>query len=596
MIQRNTGSSIELSRRLFNVLTRTRKLQLIALTVLIIIASFAEVISLGSVIPFLGVLVDPDSVYRHAFAEPFLEVIQIQSSGELLFPMTIAFIVAAVFAGLIRILLITAQTFIAREIAVEISTKVYERTLFRTYEKQVNRNSSEILSDVIKAQDIMQTLLLPVLSIISTCSILLAIALAMLVLNATIAIIVIFGFGLLYASIVFLTKEQISKNSSEYALQLGLVNKAINEGVGGIRDVLLDGTQHVFVRVYKLAIHSLQTAISSNLVIAMIPRYGIESLGITFIALLAYFMVSGNGNHDDVAGVIPGLGAIALGAQRIFPLIQQTYQSFVILRGRASSNWGVFHCLSERGLYHYPRAALQRTPFTKMIEMRNLGFRYQGGDNWVFRGLNFSISQGGRIGFFGETGSGKSTLLDLMMGLLVPSEGGIYVAGKHLSIGEMRSWQSMISHVPQSIYLSDSSVLENIAFGVTKDQIDMLRVQQAAMKAQIHETIMSLPQGYCTIVGERGVRLSGGQRQRIGIARALYKKSTIIILDEATSALDNETEAEVMESIYHLGSEYTVLIVAHRLTTLKHCDQLVELASGSLRFFGTYSEIAARSA
>jgi ABC-type multidrug transport system fused ATPase/permease subunit len=230
-------------------------------------------------------------------------------------------------------------------------------------------------------------------------------------------------------------------------------------------------------------------------------------------------------------------------------------------------------------------------PFQDAIRFDAVGFRYSSDGPWVLDGFNFTIPKGARVGFVGSTGSGKSTTLDLLMGLLIPIEGELLVDGHSISGERLRAWQQTIAHVPQSIYLADATLAENIAFGVPPDTIDLDRVQQAARQAQIADFIESSPEGYQAHVGERGIRLSGGQRQRIGIARALYKQASVLVFDEATSALDNATEQSVMDAIEGLGSDLTILLIAHRLTTVRRCDTIVELEHGQVVAQGTYEQL-----
>jgi len=233
-------------------------------------------------------------------------------------------------------------------------------------------------------------------------------------------------------------------------------------------------------------------------------------------------------------------------------------------------------------------------PFHNRITIKNLSFRYTPQTPFVVKNLDLNIKKGSSIGFIGITGSGKSTLLDIIMGLLTPTEGTLEIDAEPINAINNRAWQAHIAHVPQAIFLADSTIEENIAFGVPKNKIDSERVQQAARQAQIAEIIETWPKKYQTFVGERGIRLSGGQRQRIGIARALYKQANVIIFDEATSALDNNTEQAVMQSIEALGQDLTILIIAHRLTTLKNCTQIVELGEGGIKRIGTYNEIVSK--
>ena len=568
----------------YKYLPKLQKLQLGGMGFLIVFVSFAEVVSLGAVVPFLGVLMSPEMVYGHTLAKPFVRLFSIDSPRSLILPLTLIFIGAAINAGLLRILLIRIQSTLASKMGAGFGVKVFERILYQPYETQVSRNSCEALADVSKAQYLIGNLIQPILIIVSSLLILTVVIVSLLIIEPIITTTVLLGFGFIYAGIVFLIRRKLSTNSKVIAHQSGLVNKAIQEGLGGIRDILIDGTQSVFVKQYEEAVYPLHAALASNNVVAGIPRYGIESLGITLIAAIAYLMVVNAQGQDGMIAAIPVLGAIALGAQRVFPLLQQIYSAYVALKGSIVSNQDALSILDKPLPEYATGADIKPVQFEREIQLIDLGFRYSLSRSWIFRGLNISFRQGSRIGFMGSTGSGKSTLLDVLMGLLSPSEGYISVDGCRLGPKELRAWQSRISHVPQSIYLADSSIAENIAFGVPPELIDIERVQEVAKRAQIHETILNLPQKYKTLVGERGVRLSGGQRQRIGIARALYKKSSVVIFDEATSALDNETERDVVEAIHGLGSELTVFIIAHRLTTLRDCDVVLELANGSLSY------------
>ncbi|NTV91153.1 MAG: ABC transporter ATP-binding protein, partial [Clostridiales bacterium] len=282
---------------------------------------------------------------------------------------------------------------------------------------------------------------------------------------------------------------------------------------------------------------------------------------------------------------------LALGSQRMLPALQQLYGGWSSLQGNSVSMEEVLDLLDQPVQEINVEEQQKALPFERLLALRKLSFRYTPDAPEVLREIDLEIPKGSRIGFIGTTGSGKSTLLDIVMGLLEPTSGAVEVDGTPVILNNRRSWQKHIAHVPQTIFLSDASLEENIALGVPKNKIDKERVRQAARQAQIADIIESWPKQYETVVGERGVRLSGGQRQRIGIARALYKQADVIIFDEATSALDNQTEAAVMQAIEDLHEGLTVLIIAHRLTTLRACDTVVELENGSIKTTTSYEEI-----
>jgi ATP-binding cassette subfamily B protein len=310
------------------------------------------------------------------------------------------------------------------------------------------------------------------------------------------------------------------------------------------------------------------------------------------IAGLAYVMAQ---RSEGIAGAIPVLGALALGAQRLLPVLQQAYYSFSTIRGNKTNLEDVIDLL-DQPMPEGHQELVQPIAFERDIKLNNLSFQYAKQSPMVLKGVDITIAKGSRVGFIGSTGSGKSTLVDVAMSLLQPTQGSLDIDGKAITSANQRAWHAHLAHVPQSIFLADSSIAENIAFGVPRALIDMQRVQLAAQQAQIAQTIEGWQDGYETFVGERGVRLSGGQRQRIGIARALYKQANVIIFDEATSALDNATEREVMQAIDSLGPELTVLIVAHRLSTLKHCTHIIELNQGQVVRQGGYDDMVGNAA
>jgi ATP-binding cassette subfamily B protein len=550
-----------------------------------VIASVAEVLSIGAVLPFLAVLASPQKVLENATLQPIIQFLQIQSAQELLLPFTLFFVGATIFAGFARVALLLIQTRLSMEIGSDLSVQVYERTLYQPYSFHLSRNSSEILAGTRKAEDLVLYFIQPLLVVLSSFVILSAVVGSLLFIQPYIAFSTFFGFGLIYFALVIITKRRIHKNSHTIAALRVKVAKAIQEGLGGIRDVIMNGTQPVYSRLYKEAFIPLQLALASNQVIAGSPRFGVEALGMGLIAGLAYILAVRGG-----ADVIPMLGALALGAQRLLPILQQIYNSYIVIKGNQANIMDALDLLEQPVQQAYTRY-VEPTAFETAVTLKDISFRYTQQGPWVLRHLNLRITKGSRIGFVGSTGSGKSTLIDIVMGLLSPCEGQILIDGSPVTTQNNRAWQANISHVPQHIYLTDASILENIAFGESRDTINLQRVERAAVQAQIAKTIEGFPKGYDTLVGERGVRLSGGQRQRIGIARALYKRSNVIIFDEATSALDNQTEAAVMQTVNNLGRDITVLIIAHRLTTLKSCDQIVELASGGIKALGGYEKM-----
>ena len=304
------------------------------------------------------------------------------------------------------------------------------------------------------------------------------------------------------------------------------------------------------------------------------PRYAIESFGIVLIAFFAYMASRSEGG---VVEFIPILGVFALGFQRLLPVLQQLYASISSIKGSQSVLFDIVVLLECDTKYNETGKSIV---FDKNIALNNVRFKYNNESHWVFQNVDIKINKGDFLGVVGPTGEGKSTMIDIITGLLEPTSGVLKIDGVVIDSSNREEWQKHISHVPQNIFLSDGTIEQNIAFGISKDNIDFKNVKYAAKLAQISDYINLLPEKYNTIVGENGVRLSGGQRQRIGIARALYRNSDVIILDEATSALDVETEALIMKSIENIRSKFTIIMITHRLSTLANCKKVITVNKG----------------
>ena len=576
--------------RLWAAIPPKRRAQLLALLAFTMVASLAEVFSIGAVLPFLGVLTAPEKVFAHEYAQPLIVYLGITEPRGLLLPATVLFCVAALAAAAIRITSIWLRTRMTFATGADLSMEVYRRTLYQTYAVHMARNSSEVIDGISgKVSTVIFSVLGPLLMIVSNMLMLTAILVALVLYKPVVALVTFSGFGLIYLAIYLVSRAHLQANSQRVASSSTQRIKSLQEGLGGIRDVLLDNTQAVYCAEYQKADRLMRRAQASNAVTGETPRFAIEALGMCFIAGLAFSLAQ---QPEGFAAALPVVGALAIAAQRMLPLLQQIYHAFTSLSGSEQSLIDTLALLEQPMPGTAPAAPGQSMPFAHAIECRALGFRYRADRPWALKGLNLRIAKGSRIGFIGITGSGKSTLVDILMGLLQPTEGHLLVDGQPVTAANAGLWQRRIAHVPQTIYLSDASIAENIAFGVPRQQIDMKRVRQAAAQAQIAQSINGWQHGYDTFVGERGVRLSGGQRQRIGIARALYKQADVLVFDEATSALDNATEHAVMEAIEALGRDLTILIVAHRITTLQRCDEIVELAAGQLLRMRDYADIA----
>lgn len=580
---------VELLARLWSHLTKTRKVQFLLLIFVTLIGACAETFSIGAVVPFLAVLTMPGRVYNNPIAQPLIQILGVTSAEQLLLPVTSVFCLAALAAGLVRLLLIWFSTRLCFAVGADLSLEIYLRTLYQPYAVHISRNSSEVISGIsTKSNGIIYSVIWPVLTLISSGVILVTILIILLTFGSAVSLLAFAGFGAIYASVAWLTRAQKIKNSKLISIESTQVVKSLQEGLGAIRDVLIDGSQAFYSEIYRNADASLRVAQGRNQFIGQAPRYIIEAIGMVLIAIAAYQLAQ---KSDGITEAIPVLGVLALGAQRLLPAMQQVYQSWSSIQGGLASLQDTLALLEQPWPEYLNNDDVKPLAFNHQIALNDLSFRYNSNTPYIFKNLNLSIAKGARVGFIGVTGSGKSTLIDIIMGLLIPTEGRVEIDGQSIEGDNQRAWQKCIAHVPQDIFLADISIEENIAFGVPKNKIDRELVSKVARQAQIETMIESWPEGYQTLVGERGIRLSGGQKQRIGIARALYKQAEVIIFDEATSALDNETENSVMHAIETLGENLTIIIIAHRLSTLRKCSQIIELKNDGVRCINDIGQI-----
>ncbi len=561
--------------KLWRAIEPLRRRQFVAILVLMLIVSLTEVVSIGAVLPFLGALASPESVFNHPFLQPLMLYIGVTKPDQVTLPLTVAFCAASLIAGGMRLLLLKLSLGYAFGMGSDLSTEVYRRTLQQPYATHVARNSSEIINGIaIKTSEVIFYIIVPAMTLISAALMSLAIVIILSYIVPLTALASFAFFGMLYAVMVKILRLRLKLNSTVISQESTNAIRHLQEGLGGIRDILLDGTQDSFVATFRKTDLALRAAQRDNSFLGQSPRFMMESAGMVLIALIAYGFIQGGAT---VATVIPMLAALALGLQRLLPALQQLYHSLSTIHGAEESLREMLKLIQQPLPQKVESEALQPLPFEREIRVHGLSFRYGADTPWILNNLDLVIEKGARIGFVGETGSGKSTLLDILMGLLHPTRGELLVDDVPVTPKNIATWRPHIAHVPQEIFLTDGTVWENIAFGVPLDQINKAGVLEAANLAQIGSTIQSWSHGFETIVGERGVQLSGGQRQRIGIARAFYKKANVFIFDEATSALDASTEEAVMEAIEQLDERITILIIAHRLTTLKNCDRIVEL-------------------
>lgn len=579
----NNPSSFKLLYSFWQKISERRKDQIKLLILLMLLNGICEIISIGSVVPFLSVLVNSKDLWQKPFIKELSSYIGIDDHTGLLLPVTIIFIFSIFLSAYIKLLNIWATERLSASIGSDFSSSAFERTLYQPYSVHISRNSSDLIASVSVQIKTCLAILKSVLNMISALVVLLSITFVLIIVDWRVAFLIFSVFGALYALIRLFAKTRLDINGKKIDELTKNQVRYLTEGIGAIRDVLLSGNQINYVRIYRKKDFRLWQLSAQNNLISISPRYILEAFGLLILASISYGLVQLNNQTSEI---LPVLGAIALGAQRLLPTSQIIYSSWAVFVGNKAALSSVLKLLNQPIPKEIKVKNSYKSNFQKEIVFENVSFKYGSSRKEVLKNISFKIKKGERIGIIGKTGSGKSTLIDILIGLLYPSKGAVFVDNKKLdytnNYQEIINWRTNIAHVPQSIYLSDSSIAQNIGFGIPKDEINYDLVKDAAQKAQIDDFINQLPKGYLTYVGERGVKLSGGQRQRIAVARALYRNAKLLVFDEATSSLDNSTEKAIMNSIENLTPDLTVILVAHRLSTVRNCDRIFEMKGGEL--------------
>lgn len=555
-----------------------------------------DVIGVASIMPFIAVLANPELISSNALLFWVYQAIGFTDEQRFLYFLGVAALILLIISLGFKALTTYAQIRFALMGEYSIGKRLLEGYLNQPYVWFLNRHSADLGKSILsEVGTVIGSGLIPFMTLFAQGAVTITMLILLIVIDTRLAITVGLVLMAVYAFIFKLISGYMFRIGGE-ALKANTQRfTVISEAFGAAKEVKVGGLENVYINRFAKPATIYAKYQASAQVIAQLPRFALEGIAFGGILLIVLYLMTSSG---DFKSVLPIIALYAFAGYRLMPAAQQIYASISRLRFAGPAIYALHSDLmgQSTGVHNTGINETMLMPLQHAIKLDNIYFNYPSAKEFTLKGITIHIPARSTIGLVGSTGSGKTTTVDIILGLLRPKTGGFSVDGITIDDSNLRSWQKSIGYVPQQIFLSDDSVSANIAFGVEPASIDQQAVEYAAKVANLHDfVIKSLPQGYATMVGERGVRLSGGQRQRIGIARALYHKPQVLILDEATSALDNLTEQAVMEAVANLGHQITIVLIAHRLSTVRQCDQIYLLEGGEIKTQGTYEDLLQNS-
>ena len=578
-----------LLRQLNSLFNRRERWQLAILSAALIVRAGVEMVGVASIMPFMSVVAEPGMVQTNPYLNAVYEALGFTSVTGFITALGVAVVVFLVLANGFSALAVYGMTRFSWGMHHRLAMRLLTGYLRMPYGFFVRRNSAGFSKSLLnECQEVIRGVLEPLLNVAAKVLVVGAIVALLIWMDPLLSLVVVVviggSYGLLYTVVKAkqrrLGQERVAANHERF--------KVTGEAFGGIKDVKVLQREAAFVERFRPASRQFSLAMASNMMIAKVPRYFFEAVAFGGIVLIVvYYLQAGQG----VAQILPVLSLYAFAGYRLMPELQQLFTAAAQVRFNRAALDVLTDDLAEIEAHPTIEPSTEALPFERAIEVEGVTFTYPGASSPALDGISLRIERNQTIGLVGASGSGKTTLVDMLLGLYEPDGGRIRVDAVQLDQHTISAWRRQVGYVPQHIFLTDDSIAANIAFGVPDGEVDRARVEQAARIAHLHDFILTLPDGYETVVGERGVRLSGGQRQRIGIARALYHDPEVLVMDEATSALDGATENAVMEAIHALAGKKTIILIAHRLTTVQQADVIWMLRDGQVEQSGSYDAL-----
>lgn len=579
-------------KKILYLLSPQEKKSATLLMLMILVMALLDMIGVASILPFMAVLANPEIVETNLIINElfkFSNLLGVKNHKEFLFLLGIILLALLIFSLSFKALTTYAQTRFSHMRQYSIGKRMVEGYLHQPYSWFLNRHSAE-LSKIILSEIpvVVGNAIRPLIELIAKGAVAFALIVLLIVTDPWLALIIGVLLGGSYALIFKFTNSYLNKIGKERLESNQLRFLAVNEAFGASKEIKVGGIEQIYIKRFADAAKSLSLKQAYASFIGLLPRFALEAIAFGGVLLLIIYLMSQTGSFNNA---LPIISLYVFAGYRLMPALQQIYVSFTQLTFVKPALDKLYDDVKNLKSYRLNQKQVYFS-FSQSINLKNIHFSYPNTSRTALENINLEINAKTIVGLVGTTGSGKTTMVDLILGLLEAQNGTLEVDGKIISQKNVRSWQKIIGYVPQNIYLADDTISSNIAFGVDKEKVNQKAVESASKIANLHNFIQNeLPDKYRTLVGERGVRLSGGQRQRIGIARALYHNPQVLIFDEATSSLDHLTEKAVMDAVNNLRKKITIILIAHRLSTVKKCDKIFLLEKGKLKSTGTFKEL-----
>ena len=579
-------------RKLLYFLTPSERKNAAFLLLMILIMALIDTLGVASILPFMAVLTSPDIIETNKFLNIMFQkskIFGIENNQDFIFVLGLSVFLLLVLSLSMRATTAYFQIRFVQMREYSITKRLVEGYLNQPYSWFLNRHSADIGKNILsEVSGIIGSGIKPILEIIAKSIVAISIITLLVLTNPKLAFIVGFSLGSTYIIIFYFIKNYLNKIGKKRFISNELRFKSVIEAFGAAKEVKLGRLEEIYIKRFSDPAYIYAKSQSSAFIFSQFPRFILEAVAFGGVLLLILFMMRQSGNFNSA---LPILSLYVFAGYRLMPALQQIYSAFTQVTFIGPALEKLYEDIKSLKTFDKKKNNTI-LPFNKEVSLKEVNYNYPNSSRTALKNINLNIPINSKVGLVGTTGSGKTTTVDIILGLLEPQKGTLEVDGQIITKDKISSWQKYIGYVPQHIYLADDTVASNIAFGVQPDHISMKAIEKASKIANLHEFVINeLPKKYETTIGERGIRLSGGQRQRIGIARALYHNPNLLILDEATSALDNQTEKAVMDAVNNLKNDRTIIIIAHRLSTVKNCDKIFMLDKGQLKHEGTFEEL-----